>query len=149
MLLLLTIDNVQLDGTLLLKLVNCIAGCCLRRNEQQQQWPRHAWLGCISLVCKKGHMNNMQASRKLRHVTCCADTVIPSSVMTIISPGKTSRTRSNPMGPKAQSSDATHHSSPLSDFLLPRTSGLDNIHCPRCKHPLAYKSTVPLQGRDQ
>ena len=90
-------------------------------------------------------MNKMQASRKLRHVTCYADTVIPSSVMTIISPGKTSRTLSNPMGPKAQSSDATHHSSPLSDFLLPRTSGLDNIHCPCCKHLLAYKSTVTLQ----
>jgi len=44
--------------------------------------------------------------------------------MTIISPGRTSLTLWNPMGPKAQSSEATHHSSPSSELLLPSTSGL-------------------------
>jgi hypothetical protein len=47
-------------------------------------------------------------------------------VITIISPGATSRTRVKPMGPKAQSSLATHHSvrPPLS--RLPSTNGLQS-----------------------
>ena len=52
----------------------------------------------------------------------------PDSVTTIISPGRTSRTRSNPMGPKAQSSEATHHSSPPGPARLPSTSGLHLLH---------------------
>ena len=45
-------------------------------------------------------------------------------LMTTISPGETSRTRSKPLGPKAQSSEATHHSSPHRVCRFPSTSGL-------------------------
>ncbi len=41
-----------------------------------------------------------------------------------ISPGATSRTRWNPIGPKAQSSDATQYSFFPFRSRLPRTSGL-------------------------
>ena len=54
----------------------------------------------------------------------CHELSPPSSVITIISPGRTSRTRWKPMGPKAQSSLATHHSLPWADLRSPSTSGL-------------------------
>lgn len=57
----------------------------------------------------------------------------PCSSITIISPGMTSRMRSKPMGPNAQSSEATHHSSPCSDVLLPSTSGLTSRKPGECQ----------------
>lgn len=69
----------------------------------------------------------------------------PCSSITIISPGMTSRTRSKPMGPNAQSSEATHHSSPCSDVRLPSTSGLTSKK-PRSCHE---RNPVPMEYREQ
>jgi hypothetical protein len=60
-------------------------------------------------------------------VSCCCVhwllTSSSSSVMIITSPGCTSLTLLNPIGPKAQSSDATHHSGPSGVSRVPRHNG--------------------------
>jgi hypothetical protein len=59
------------------------------------------------------------------HAHTCLLTSCPSGVMMTISPGCTSRTRSNAMGPNAQSSLATAHSMPeaSAEGRLPMVSG--------------------------
>ena len=65
-----------------------------------------------------------QPAGPARTSATCRLCTFPFSSIMIISPGRTSRTRSKPMGPNAQSSLATHHSSPRRPGRLPSTSGL-------------------------